>query len=172
MHFASFILPVLGMAAAVQAAPNSTPSGPGRSVESPTFSITNFSNSGSPHSNQVTISFDVKTNPYNYAAKCTATHPIGAGTAGTKSTVASPKWITECKVAKGGQRTGFGFAYDAKSNSFFLSLSQTFGSTAVSGGVSLRNKIKTKKNGVNPNGNFNYLDAPKSMTIYANRNPV
>ncbi|RVD85347.1 uncharacterized protein DFL_003671 [Arthrobotrys flagrans] len=169
MQLTSILLPILGMATAIQAAP-APQAAPGQTTSMPTFTISNFSNSGSPHSAQVSISFDLKSNPFGYTAKCFATHPIGAGSAGAsdiKGTIASPKYYTECKSNESGKKNGFGFVYEPKTNTFLLSVTQWTGGNTLSGSISFPNKIKTQKN-ANPNGNYNYLDAPKQFTILSN----
>ncbi|KAF3273665.1 hypothetical protein TWF173_005433 [Orbilia oligospora] len=171
MQLTSIILPIIGMAAAVQAAPAPQSGVPGKSTSIPTFTISNFSNSGSPHSAQVSISFDLKSNPFGYTAKCFATHPIGAGSAGSKgpqANVATPKYYTECKSNQPGKKNGFGFVYEPKTNTFLLSVTQWTGGNTLSGSISFPNKIKTRVDKINPNGNYNYLESPKTFDILSN----
>ncbi|KAK6532352.1 hypothetical protein TWF281_006541 [Arthrobotrys megalospora] len=169
MQLTSVLLPILSMAAAIQAAPVAEPqAAPGQTTSMPTFTISNFSNAGAPHSMQVYISFDVKSNPFGYTAKCSATHPIGAGTAGTADRIASPGYFTECKSNQSGKKTGFGFVWEPKTKTYILSVTQWTGGNTLSGSISFPKKIKTQKNAVNPNGNYDYLDAPKKFDFLAN----
>ncbi|KAK6518359.1 hypothetical protein TWF506_005517 [Arthrobotrys conoides] len=174
MQLTSIILPIIGMATAIQAAPAPQSGVPGHSTSLPTFTISNFSNSGSPHSAQVSISFELKSNPFGYTAKCFATHPIGSGSAGTsdnknlKGNIASPQYYTECTSHQSGKKNGFGFVYEPKTNTFLLTVTQWTGGNTLSGSISFPNKIKTRKNAINPNGNYNYLEAPTKFDILSN----
>ncbi|KAK6347874.1 hypothetical protein TWF718_005694 [Orbilia javanica] len=172
MQLISVILPILGMATAIQAAPAPAPwTEPGQSTSMPTFTISNFSNSGKPHSGQVTISFDMKSNPFGYTAKCTATHPIGSGQ------IATPKYFTECKSLQSGKKNGFGFVYEPKTNTFLLTVTQWTGGNTLSGSISFPNRIKTKTPNVgnkpDVNGKYSYLaEVPKTFDILSNLPPL
>ncbi|KAK6501209.1 hypothetical protein TWF481_009053 [Arthrobotrys musiformis] len=160
MQLTSIILPILGLATAIQAAP-APQAGPGQTTSLPTFTISNFSNSGSTRSGPVTISFDLKSNPFGYTAKCSATQPLSAATKG----IATAKYYTECKSNQSGKKNGFGFVYEPKTNTFLFTITQWTGGNTLSGSISFPNKIKTKKNA---NGDYKYLESPKSFTILSN----
>ncbi|KAF3919750.1 hypothetical protein ABW20_dc0107930 [Dactylellina cionopaga] len=166
MKFTTVFLPLLTLAATIQAAPvaedEDAPilvartAGPGQTSSQPIFTITGFSNSGSPHSASKVISFTVVSKPFNKSAKCSATV--------SSPDVATAKYFTKCNPPT----TGFGFAWEPTTKTYILTITQNTGGNFLSASGSVPKKIKTQVNKANPNGNYQYLDHLKNFSLFAN----
>ncbi|KAK6542325.1 hypothetical protein TWF694_006284 [Orbilia ellipsospora] len=157
MRFSTLLLPALSLAATIHAAPVEEESNIAAraSTSNPYFTVTNFSNSGQPHSVTSFVYFKVKSEPFGQTAECTAQKNGPIATAG---------YWTKCKPSS----FGFGFTYDKTSKAYVLTITQNTGGNLLTGAVTVPNKQKTIVNKINPNGNVQSLVHEKNFRVWAN----
>ncbi|KAF3903468.1 hypothetical protein ABW20_dc0106060 [Dactylellina cionopaga] len=161
MQLTTFILPILSLAAVLQAAPvveGENALAPRTSSSGPTFTVTEFFIHSYFNNANSDLFFKVKSNPFGNTATCRVFGKLTGSTF-----VPDVKYWTKCY-----NEIGFGFQWDAKIKSYLLTVTQKTGGNILSGSISMEQKIKTTINSKDKNQSYKYLDHPAKFTISAN----
>ncbi|KAK6342087.1 hypothetical protein TWF730_001566 [Orbilia blumenaviensis] len=163
MQLKSYLLPLLSVASTLTATPIASPDK--ASLESRSaagcFEITQFRNSGSPHSISATVSFDVVDRSTNAAATCRAILSIQPSIVTTQF----PTYCNDTTVA-------FGFQYNPPFPGYWLSIAHIYNNnnTVDAGAVWAGRDIRRYDNpSGNPNGDYDYLNYPAEFSVAYNR---
>ncbi|KAK6331988.1 hypothetical protein TWF718_002526 [Orbilia javanica] len=153
MQLTSFILPILSLASALTASPILEPrAGPASNF----FTVTDFYDSGVPHSLSSYVSFNVKGPWPSFTAYCTASSSV-------VPTIATAPFPTKCTGKPG---VAFGLEYKTGVG-YVLTIMHRYrwDQTVRLGTIWVGTDVQTRVNPVNPNGNVQYLNYSSSFTV-------
>ncbi|KAK6330748.1 hypothetical protein TWF718_002949 [Orbilia javanica] len=163
MQLKYYLLPLLSFASPLTATPVATPEKATLESRSAAgcFEITQFRNSGSPHSISATVSFDLVDRSKNLAASCRAILSIQPSIVTTEF----PTYCNDTSVA-------FGFQYKPPFPGYWLSIAHIYNNnnTVDTGSIWAGRDIRRYDNpSGNPNGDFDYLNYPADFKVAYNR---
>ncbi|KAF3903903.1 hypothetical protein ABW20_dc0110186 [Dactylellina cionopaga] len=157
MHLSTVLLPLISLVSTLQATP--LPSEEGAILASRAtggnFAITDFYNSGVPHSVVSYVSFTVKDPSTNLNALCSASQSIFP-------TVVTAPFPTKCNTPG----VSFGLEY-LKGTGYILQVIHRYNRdrTIDLGTIWLGTDVQTRVNPANPNGNVQYLNYTTAFTV-------
>ncbi|EWC47811.1 hypothetical protein DRE_03011 [Drechslerella stenobrocha 248] len=125
------------------------------------FTVSQFRNSGSPHSISASVSFSVKDAATALSASCFASLSI-------QPSVVTTQFPTTCNDTT----VFFGVEYNPGVPGYYLTLAHVYNDnkTVDAGSVWLGSDIKRFDNpSGNPNGDYDYLNYPSDFTVGYNR---
>ncbi|KAF3242346.1 hypothetical protein TWF217_011773 [Orbilia oligospora] len=163
MQLKSYLLPFLTLASTLTATPIASPEKAtlqSRSADG-CFEITQFRNSGSPHSISATVAFELVDRSKNLAASCRAILSI-------QPTIVTAEFPTYCNDSS----VAFGFQYKPPFPGYWLSIAHIYNNnnTVDAGSVWAGRDVRRYDNpSGNPNGDYDYLNFPAEFSVAYNR---
>ncbi|KAK6542504.1 hypothetical protein TWF694_006456 [Orbilia ellipsospora] len=157
MQLKNSILPLLSFASLLTATP--VPSLSARS-EAGCFEVTQFRDSGSPHSIEAQVYFLVTDASTGVAATCSANLAI-------QPTIVTADFPTVCNDTS----VVFGLEYNPKLPGYWFIIGHLYNNnnTVDTGSLWLGGDIRRYNDPLNPNGDYDYLNFPASFSVAYNR---
>ncbi|KAF3084885.1 hypothetical protein TWF569_002064 [Orbilia oligospora] len=150
MQLINFILPILSLASTLNASPILAPRA---KVPAGVFTVTDFYDSGVPHSLYSYVSFNVQ-DP-SFTAYCTASSSV-------MPTIATAPFPTRCN------KPGVSFGLEYKTGiGYVLTIIHRYNrdQTIDLGTIWVGTDVRTRVNPANPNGNVQYINYPTNFTV-------
>ncbi|KAF3923695.1 hypothetical protein ABW20_dc0102270 [Dactylellina cionopaga] len=161
MHFNSLLLSVLSLASTLTATPVPFDNSLKARSGSGCFEITNFRNSGSPHSISAQVYFTLTDPPTSLAATCSALLSI-------QPSIVTAPFPTTCNDTS----VVFGLEYNTQLPGYWLNIAHLYNGnqTVDIGSLWLGRDIRRYDNpSGNPNGDYDYLNFPAEFSVAYNR---
>ncbi|RVD87389.1 uncharacterized protein DFL_001625 [Arthrobotrys flagrans] len=150
MQLTNLILPILSLASALNASPILAPRA---DAPANVFTVTDFYDSGVPHSLYSYVSFNVR-DP-TFTAYCTASSSV-------VPTIATTPFPTRCN------KPGVSFGLEYKTGiGYVLTIIHRYNKdqTIDLGIIWVGTDVQTRVNPTNPNGNVQYINYPSNFTV-------
>ncbi|KAF3901846.1 hypothetical protein AA313_de0208828 [Arthrobotrys entomopaga] len=161
MQLTTFILPILSLASTLTQA---TPVPSDKSLHARSgagcFEVTEFRDSGSPHSIEARIYFIVTDASTNVAAACTASLAI-------QPTIATATFPTVCNDTS----VSFGVEYKPGLPGYWFEIAHVYNGnkTVDTGSYWLGSDVGRYNDPLNPNGDYDFLNRPMAFSVAYNR---
>ncbi|KAK6346241.1 hypothetical protein TWF730_010571 [Orbilia blumenaviensis] len=152
MQLTNLLLPILSLTSVLSASPIQVLE-PRADTPANVFKISNFSNSGVPHSLLSYVSFTVEGS--NWSSYCTASSSV-------KPSIATTPFPTKCN------KPGISFGFEVKTGiGYVLTIIHRYNKdqSINLGTIWAGTDVQTRVNPANPNGNVEYLNYPSNFTI-------